>query len=60
MIVIVVTKLRLILFIAPYPVTLQVETGNVVENDPHNMAMGSQFFLKSVAGFSFHPFSDKS
>ena len=44
----------------PSPVIYQVEIGKVVENDPNNMAMGSQFSLKLVAGFFFHPFSDKS
>jgi len=42
------------------PVIYQVEIGKGVENDPYNMAMGSHFFLKLVAGFFFHPFSDKS
>ena len=42
------------------PVIFQVEIEKVVENDPYNMAMGSQFFSKSIAGFFFHPFSDKS
>ena len=42
------------------PVIYQVEIGKEIENNPYNRAMGSNFFLKLVAGFFFHPFSDKS
>jgi hypothetical protein len=42
------------------PIIYQVEIEKEVENNPYNRAMGRHFFLKLVAGFFFHPFSDKS